>query len=151
MSNLLRGLLSKLCVCFYLSWSMYVPSLGREFDVATNHWLVETTHDGGEELARRVARETGFTYIGPVLGSKSEFHFIHGGIPHARSKRSLTHTRQLRAHPQVRFAYQQSGYMRVKRGYKDPHKLLSNNKQHISLKAKPRLPKDPDFGKQWHL
>lgn len=36
-----------------------------------------------------------------ILGSKSEFHFIHVGVPHARSKRSLPHTRQLRAHPQV--------------------------------------------------
>lgn len=45
---------------------MYASSSGREFDVATNHWLVETTQDGGQELARRVARETGFTYIGPV-------------------------------------------------------------------------------------
>lgn len=36
-----------------------------------------------------------------ILGSKSDFHFIHAGVPHARSKRSLPHTRQLRAHPQV--------------------------------------------------
>nr|CAA48730.1 LPC2 [Lymnaea stagnalis] len=143
-----RKVLVSLCL---LCWAISVPGLGKEFDVATNHWLVELTHDGGEDVARRVARETGFTYIGPLLGSKSEFHFTHAGVPHARSKRSIPHTRQLRVHPQVRTAYQQSGYMRVKRGYKDAAKLLTVNKQHIGLKAKPKLPNDPDFDKQWYL
>uniref|UniRef100_A0A0B7AP44 Neuroendocrine convertase 2 n=2 Tax=Arion vulgaris TaxID=1028688 RepID=A0A0B7AP44_9EUPU len=145
-----RKVLLSLCV---LCWAISEPSQAKDFDVSTNHWLVEITHDGGADVARRVARETGFTYVAPVLGSKSEFHFMHAGVPHARSKRSVPHTRQLRAHPQVRYAYQQSGYMRVKRGYKDVEKVLSINKQHVASKAKPKLglPNDPDFDKQWYL
>lgn len=34
--------------------------------MSTNHWIVEMTSDGGEEMARRVARDVGFTYVGPV-------------------------------------------------------------------------------------
>ncbi|XP_059147948.1 neuroendocrine convertase 2-like isoform X1 [Physella acuta] len=150
MSYFLPGWPRKVLLCL-LCWAICGPSLAKEFDVSTNHWLVELTHDAGPEVARRVARDTGFTYVGPVLGSASEFHFIHHGVPHARTKRSIPHTRQLRVHPKVRSAFQQSGYVRVKRGYKDAEKVLTTNKQHISLKAKPQLPNDPDFDKQWYL
>src|SRR6185437_9555593 len=36
-----------------------------------------------------------------VLGSSSEFHFVHRALPHARTKRSISHTRQLKSDPQV--------------------------------------------------
>ncbi|GFO34884.1 neuroendocrine convertase 2 [Plakobranchus ocellatus] len=59
---------------------------------------------------------------------------------------------------QVRTAFQQSGYMRVKRGFKQLEKVLALNKQKYGLKAKPnslyssiKLPNDPDFGKEWYL
>ena len=38
----------------------------REMDVLTNHWLVELNHEGGERVARNVAQDTGFTFVGPV-------------------------------------------------------------------------------------
>lgn len=160
MSILLLAWPSKvlLSVCL-LCWTVSTPGQGKEFDVATNHWHVELTSNGGPALARRVARDTGFTYVGPVLGSESEFHFVHHGVPHARSKRSIPHTRQLRVHPAVRTAFQQVGYMRVKRGFKSLDKVLALNKQQMGLKAKPKefpeptlkLPNDPDFGKEWYL
>nr|CAA42204.1 prepro-hormone convertase 2 [Aplysia californica] len=137
-----------LCLLF---WAPWVPGHGRQIDVVTNHWLVELSHDGGPELAKRVARDTGFSYVGPVLSSDRTFHFVHHGVAHARSRRSVPHTRQLRVHPHVVSAFQQNGYSRVKRGYKQTDKLLQANKQSFAYKAKPRLPNDPDFGKQWYL
>ncbi|KAG8236205.1 hypothetical protein J437_LFUL016713 [Ladona fulva] len=36
-----------------------------------------------------------------VLGSNHEFHFLHRALPHARTRRSIPHTRKLKAHPMV--------------------------------------------------
>jgi hypothetical protein len=36
-----------------------------------------------------------------VLGSPNEFHFVHRAMPHARSKRSVPHTRRLKVDPLV--------------------------------------------------
>jgi hypothetical protein len=36
-----------------------------------------------------------------ILGSPNEFHFLHRALPHARSKRSLPHTRRLKVDPLV--------------------------------------------------
>lgn len=36
-----------------------------------------------------------------VLGSKSEYHFVNHAVPHARTKRSLIHMRQLKKDPLV--------------------------------------------------
>ncbi|RUS81370.1 hypothetical protein EGW08_010868, partial [Elysia chlorotica] len=110
-----------------LCWTVSTPGQGKEFDVVTNHWHVELTSEGGPALAKRVARDTGFTYVGPVLGSDSEFHFVHHGVGHARSKRSIPHTRLLRVHPHVRTAFQQSGYIRAKRGFKKLEEVLALN------------------------
>ena len=60
-----------------------------------------------------------------VLGSKNEFHFIHHGLPHARSKRSVGHLRLLKADPHVAHAFQQTGFRRVKRGFGLPKAGLS--------------------------
>jgi len=38
-----------------------------------------------------------------VLGSSREFHFVHRALPHARTKRSVPHTRRLKADPLVSF------------------------------------------------
>lgn len=56
-------MLVSVCLIFC---SFPTPGQGKEFDVSTNHWIVEMTSDGGEEMARRVARDVGFTYVGPV-------------------------------------------------------------------------------------
>jgi len=36
-----------------------------------------------------------------ILGSPNEFHFVHRALPHARSKRSVPHTRRLKVDPLV--------------------------------------------------
>lgn len=40
-------------------------------------------------------------YLRQVLGSEREFHFIHRMVPHARMKRSVSHTRLLKLDPMV--------------------------------------------------
>ena len=37
-----------------------------------------------------------------LLSSPHEFHFVHAGLPHARHKRSVPHSRKLKTDPQVR-------------------------------------------------
>jgi len=37
-----------------------------------------------------------------ILGSEHEFHFVHDGLPHARSKRSVRHIRKLKSDHRVR-------------------------------------------------
>merc|ERR1712123_447760 len=69
-------------------------------------------------LAHAIAKRNGFHSLGPVLGSPHEFHFVHHGLPHARHKRSVPHTRKLKTDPQVHHVFQQSGFRRVKRGYR---------------------------------
>merc|ERR1712088_1228376 len=65
-----------------------------------------------------IAKRNGFHSLGPVLGSDHEFHFVHHGIPAARHKRSVPHTRKLKADHEVHHVFQQTGFRRVKRGYK---------------------------------
>ncbi|XP_041352296.1 neuroendocrine convertase 2-like [Gigantopelta aegis] len=131
----------------------------RDVEVMTNHWLVELDHPGGERVARDVAHRTGFTFVRSVLGSPSEFHFTHKGVPHARTKRSIHHSRLLKAHPMVKSAVQLAGFLRQKRGYKNienilaeasrinpkPSKLAEIEKQHS------RIPTDPEFHKEWYI
>ena len=37
-----------------------------------------------------------------IISSPHEFHFVHEGLPHARHKRSIPHSRKLKTDPQVR-------------------------------------------------
>jgi len=87
-------------------------------EVATNSFYVKIHADPGQpDLAHKIARRNGFHNIGPVLGSSHEYHFVHHGLPHARSKRSVGHLRLLKADPHIAEAVQQTGFLRVKRGY----------------------------------
>ncbi|ROT60897.1 PC2-like protein [Penaeus vannamei] len=84
----------------------------------------------------------------PVVGSTDEFHFVHNAIPHARTKRSILHTRKLKADPQVHSAFQQLGFRRVKRGYKP---LKVENLVPLQSIQSDRDPTDPYFEYQWYL
>merc|ERR1719209_1154965 len=90
-------------------------------EVATNTFYVKITPDAANshgdpnEVAHKIARRNGFHNLGPVLGSKHEYHFIHHALPHARTKRSVRHVRQLKADPHISHAFQQSGFKREKR------------------------------------
>jgi len=90
-------------------------------EVATNTFYVKIKsgaageHEDPSQLAHKIARRNGFHNLGPVLGSKHEYHFIHHALPHARTKRSVRHVRQLKADPHIEHAFQQSGFKREKR------------------------------------
>jgi proprotein convertase subtilisin/kexin type 2 len=95
-------------------------------DVFTNSFLVHLDpghgHADPAALARDIAKRNGFHSLGPLLNSPHEFHFVHAGLPHARHKRSVPHTRKLKTDPQVHRVFQQTGFRRVKRGYREePH------------------------------
>jgi proprotein convertase subtilisin/kexin type 2 len=90
--------------------------------VFTNQFLVKLhphNHEDPASLAHNVAKRNGFHSLGPVLSSPHEFHFVHHGLPGARAKRSIPHTRKLKTDPQVHHVFQQTGFRRVKRGYRD--------------------------------
>merc|ERR1712123_357111 len=91
-------------------------------EVFTNQFYVKMDpahgHSDPKVLAHAIAKRNGFHSLGPVLGSPHEFHFVHHGLPHARHKRSVPHTRKLKTDPQVHHVFQQSGFKRVKRGYR---------------------------------
>lgn len=133
-------------------------------EVLTNHWYVELDGDGGVESAKLVAKRTGFTYVGPVLGSSNEFHFVHSAVPNIRTKRSIGHTRLLKAHPKVKRAVQQTGYLRVKRGFKPKitgvpvseiklklQSLDEDKARAVNVKIDGKSPTDPLFKKEWYL
>ncbi|VDI60990.1 Hypothetical predicted protein, partial [Mytilus galloprovincialis] len=131
-------------------------------EVLTNNWLVELDGEGGIDAAKAVAKRTGFNFVSPMLGSQREFHFTHSAVPHIRSRRSIIHTRKLKAHPMVKRAIQQTGFRRAKRGFqpkirgvpvseirlKDPEsaKLLDYSKSYSYAE-----PQDPLFQKEWYL
>ncbi|XP_071539897.1 neuroendocrine convertase 2 [Panulirus ornatus] len=114
--------------------------------VFTNSFLVKVR--GGDDIAHAVAKRNSFENLGPVAGSPGEYHFVQHALPHARSKRSVPHTRQLKADPHVRSAYQQSGFKRVKRGFKP---LRVENLVPLHTIQSHRDPTDPYFPYQWYL
>ncbi|ESP02909.1 hypothetical protein LOTGIDRAFT_212426 [Lottia gigantea] len=122
-------------------------TVGEPVEVLTNQWLVELDHPGGPAMAKQIAKRTGFSYVSPVLGSDSLFHFKHKGVSTYRRKRSIPHSRVLKAHPLVRSAVQQTGYVRSKRGYKSLDSILAN----LDFKQPRRIPTDPEFHKEWYL
>ena len=74
-------------------------------EIFTNQFYVKLDpahgHSDPKVLAHAIAKRNGFHSLGPLLGSPHEFHFVHHGLPHARSKRSIPHTRKLKTDPQV--------------------------------------------------
>jgi len=108
-------------------------------EVATNSFYVRIHSDPNvPDLAHKIARRNGFHNLGPVLGSNHEFHFVHHGLPHARSKRSVGHLRLLKADPHVAHAVQQTGFLRVKRGFGMPKAGISA--EDLALTAVKRSP-----------
>ena len=106
-------------------------------EVVTNSFYVKINADPNQpDLAHKIARRNGFHNVGPVLGSKHEYHFVHHGLPHARSKRSVGHLRLLKADPHVAVAVQQTGFLRHKRGYGLPRAGLSADDLALSAAKK---------------
>lgn len=135
-------------------------------EVMTNQWYVRLYDDLGAEAAQEVAKRNGFSYVAPVLGSNHEFHFSHPFVSVTRQRRSIRHTRMLKADPLVHTAVQQTGFVRSKRGFK-PMPLTvdlsrgSSDKQirgvpmdaetHINDAKPGKLPNDPLYPKEWYI
>lgn len=120
-----------------LAASLAAVSAAKE--VATNTFYVKIHANPNEpDLAHKIARRNGFHNLGPVLGSSHEYHFVHHGLPHARSKRSVGHLRLLKADPHVDVAVQQTGFLRAKRGFGLPKAGLSA--EDLALTAAKRSP-----------
>jgi len=104
----------------FVFFTLLISSDAKE--IFTNQFYVRLDpnhgHSDPKVLAHAIAKRNGFHSLGPVLGSPHEFHFVHHGLPHARHKRSLPHTRKLKTDPQVHHVFQQSGFKRVKRGFR---------------------------------
>ncbi|XP_031845673.1 prohormone processing protease amontillado [Nomia melanderi] len=126
---------------------------GSNAEVFTNTFLVKMRQPAERHIADRVAARNGFINLGPVLGSQTEYHFLHRALPHARSKRSVPHTRKLKVDPLVHTAVQQQGFKRVKRGYKplSVDNLVPFYQTKDSEYAGNREPTDPYFQYQWYL
>jgi proprotein convertase subtilisin/kexin type 2 len=103
--------------------------LAKNGEVMTNSFYVkihaDKDHPDPAGLAHKIARRNGFHNLGPVLGAHNEYHFVHEGLPHARSKRSTRHVRMLKADPHVDVAFQQTGFVRSKR-YGLPKSMRNN-------------------------
>ncbi|XP_069985058.1 neuroendocrine convertase 2-like [Penaeus vannamei] len=140
------ALVPRLTLLLVALCTLLAPCLAANH-VFTNDFIVKI-QGGDNELAHRVARRNGFINRGPVVGSTDEFHFVHNAIPHARTKRSILHTRKLKADPQVHSAFQQLGFRRVKRGYKP---LKVENLVPLQSIQSDRDPTDPYFEYQWYL
>ena len=110
-------MLSGLSMLVFLVALLPICTAAKE--VFTNQFYVKIHPDHGhpnvDEIAHNIAKRNGFHHVGKVLGSDNEFHFIHSAVPHARNKRSVLHTRKLKADPLVHQVYQQTGFKRVKR------------------------------------
>lgn len=148
--------------------AMAMATVSAGPDVMTNHWFVQLKDDvGGPDAAMTVAKRTGFSYIAPVLGSRTEFHFAHKFVAPSRNRRSILHTRKLKIDPLVHTAVQQAGFVRSKRGY-TPMKQVSlargasdkqirgapiakPGKEHINDAKSHDLPNDPLYPKEWYI
>ncbi|XP_031780464.1 neuroendocrine convertase 2 [Nasonia vitripennis] len=125
-------------------------------ELFTNSFLVKMRQPAARQVADRIASRNGFVNLGPVLGSQTEYHFVHRTLPHARSKRSVAQTRRLKVDPLVHTAVQQPGFKRVKRGYKPLSveklvPLMKSEMKNPASKPASRDPTDPYFQYQWYL
>jgi len=117
--------------------------------VFTNSFLVRLQGAHNHQQADQIARRNGFENLGSVIGSGHEYHFIQRALPHARTKRSVLHTRQLKTDPSVHSAVQQIGFRREKRGFKSLR--VENLVPNLPPTKQQNDPTDPYFPYQWYL
>ncbi|XP_037896470.1 neuroendocrine convertase 2 [Glossina fuscipes] len=126
-------------------------------DVFTSSFLVRFRRKVDNDFAHKVASKYGFDNIGPLVGGNGhEYHFKHRTLPHARSRRSISHTRLLKSHPLIHTATQQPGFKRVKRGLRPAisaiHGLKFDANYHNAQNDNADTePTDPYFHLQWYL
>uniref|UniRef100_A0A8C5MCN3 Neuroendocrine convertase 2 n=1 Tax=Leptobrachium leishanense TaxID=445787 RepID=A0A8C5MCN3_9ANUR len=112
-------------------------SASAEGPVLTDHFLVDF-HEGGEEEARQLAAEHGFSGARKLPFAETLYHFFDDGISKSRRRRSIRSVKNLAKHPKVKKVVQQEGFDRQKRGYRDINEIDINMN-------------DPLFTKQWYL
>uniref|UniRef100_A0AAY4DEQ1 Neuroendocrine convertase 2 n=1 Tax=Denticeps clupeoides TaxID=299321 RepID=A0AAY4DEQ1_9TELE len=104
----------------------------------TNHVLVQL-HEGAEAEAPQVASEHGFQSVRKLPFGEGFFHFYpQQHSAQSRKKRSTRHRQRLEDDHRVKNVFQQEGFGRQKRGYRN----LNNIDVNMS---------DPLFTKQWYL
>lgn len=144
----------KLCVLLSVAVLCLAEFLAEAVDVYTNHFLVHT-HKPGKEHAHEIAKRHGFINRGPVLGSDTEWHFVHNGLSHARTRRSIGHNLRLHRDNDVSYVEQLQGYRRLKRGYRP---LEAGLEKQLEERLEKQLdftavqsPSDPLYPYQWYL
>jgi proprotein convertase subtilisin/kexin type 2 len=144
----------KLCVLLSVAVLCLAEFLAEAVDVYTNHFLVHT-HKPGKEHAHEIAKRHGFINRGPVLGSDTEWHFVHNGLSHARTRRSIGHHLRLHRDNDVSYVEQLQGYRRLKRGYRP---LEAGLEKQLEDRLEKQLdftavqsPSDPLYPYQWYL
>lgn len=136
-------------LCFVGLASFVVSSANNVF---TNSFLVRFHRSVENDLVHDIAKRNGFDNLGPLTGSEGrEYHFKHKVLQHARSRRSIAHTRALKREPLIQTAVQQPGFVRVKRGLRPsvPAQNIPNASGEESDSS--NAPTDPYFPLQWYL
>ncbi|XP_061087268.1 neuroendocrine convertase 2 [Conger conger] len=105
--------------------------------VFTNHFLVQLHEQTGDE-AHQLATEHGFDSARKVPVAEGLFHFYPKDLTRARRRRSSKLRQRLQADRRVKNVFQQEGFPRTKRGYRDLNDIDTNMN-------------DPLFSKQWYL
>lgn len=85
-------------------------------------------HTNPRAIADQIAKDHGFHNLGHVLGHPEEYHFVHHALPAVRTKRSVQHIRRLKADARVAHAVQQTGFRRVKRGFRHEELLVGSKR-----------------------
>lgn len=94
----------------------YVEPLD-ESNVITSSFLVKLKSDHEPQQAHAIAKRNGYVNLGQVGQSKTDYHFRHPELK-IRTKRSVSHIKQLKRDPDIKHAIQQTGFKRDKRGFK---------------------------------
>ncbi|PAA90343.1 hypothetical protein BOX15_Mlig001076g2 [Macrostomum lignano] len=130
-----------------LGWCLLVIAAvtSSKESLFTNHFHV-TLKSGNEEVAKRVARDTGLRLVRRHLGKDTEFHYVHDQVPEADSVLSR-HLRSIADHEDVARVVQLEGFKRVKRGFKPAKATQSRQKRSASSDE----PTDPMFKKEWYI
>ena len=125
---------------------------GSSTEVFMNTVFVEMKQPAEIYVADHVAARNGFVNLESILGSQTEYHFVHKVLPHARNKRSVPHMKRLKVDPLVHRTVQQSGFKRVKRGYKtlSVDNLVPPYQMRNPANPGDRDPSDPFFQYQWY-
>ncbi|KAF6021613.1 amon [Bugula neritina] len=106
--------------------TIFLTTCVHSEDIATNQWHITLRSPLNIRQVRDLVGRNGFSVINQVLGSETEYHIVHNGLASHRTRRSISHTKLLKAADNVVRAEQLTGYVREKRGYK-PFILSGDN------------------------